>query len=269
MANKAVIIGVDGAGNFIKDADVPHMHALLQKGAYSYEAQTVFPSISAECWGSLLYGVDPRKHGLNNEKAIGQAVPSDFPYASVFKLARMQRPEAKLAAFSCWEPINTGIIEQSSGVHCVSKPDPELAEAIVSYIRENPDFILMFIQFDLPDAAGHLYGFGTPEQIRQIESTDRYVRMIEEALQDGGLLEETLLILVSDHGGGGAIPKDHGSEHPMDMTITWGVAGPGVHPGVIDTPVNIMDTAAVVAHALGLPAQSGWEGKIPDGVFQA
>ncbi|CAH0119754.1 MULTISPECIES: alkaline phosphatase family protein [unclassified Paenibacillus] len=269
MANKVVIIGIDGAGNFIKDAEVPHMHALLRKGAYTYGAQTVFPSISAECWGSLLYGVDPGKHGLNNEKANGQAVPCDFPYASIFKLARMQWPDAKLAAFSCWEPINAGIIEQSSGVHCVSMPDPELAEAIVSYIRENPDFTLMFIQFDLPDAAGHLHGFGTPEQIRQIESTDRYVHMIEEALRDGGLLEETLLILVSDHGGGGAILKDHGSDHPMDMTITWGVAGPGVNPGVIGTPVNIMDTAAVAAHALGLPAQGCWEGKVPAGIFKA
>ncbi|WP_251035915.1 hypothetical protein [Paenibacillus sp. ISL-20] len=44
------------------------------------------------------------------------------------------------------------------------------------------------------------------------------------------LLEDTWIITVTDHGGGGAHPNDHGSDHPMDMTITWGITGPGVKP---------------------------------------
>ncbi len=265
-ANRVIIIGIDGAGNFIKDAETPRIHALLERGAYSYEAQTVFPSISAECWGSLLYGVGPDKHGINNDKASRETVPSNFPYSSLFGLSRAQWPEAPLAAFSCWEPINTGIIEANLDVHCVSKTDPELAKDIVAYIRSTPEFKLMFIQFDLPDAAGHAHGFGTAGQIKQIEQTDPYIGMIEDALREEGLLEDTLVILVSDHGGGGTHPNDHGSDHPMDMTITWGAAGCGVQAGAIDGPVSIMDTAVVAARALGLPERSDWEGRLPKGV---
>jgi hypothetical protein len=29
-----------------------------------------------------------------------------------------------------------------------------------------------------------------------------------------------------------------------------------------------MDTAAVVAHSLGLPAPGGWDAKVPEGVFE-
>lgn len=95
-----------------------------------------------------------------------------------------------------------------------------------------------------------------------------YLSIFEGALKDEGLLEETLIVIVTDHGGGGADPNNHGSDHPMDMTIVWGVSSPDVNPGVIDTPVNIIDTVAVVAHALGLPVQDSWEGKIPAGLFK-
>lgn len=148
MAKRVIILGIDGAGRFVQEADAPHLHALLQAGAYSYDAQTVFPSISAECWGSLLYGVSPDQHGLDNDRAIHGQIPESFPYASLFKLARQQWPDAPLSAFSCWEPINTGIIENTINVHMESKPDPELTEAIVDYIHEQPDFKLMFIQLD-------------------------------------------------------------------------------------------------------------------------
>lgn len=267
MANRVVILGIDGAGGFIQNADAPHIHTLLKAGAYSYDAQTVYPSISAECWGSLLYGVKPDRHGLDNDRAIHGRIPEDFPYASLFKLARRQWPDAPLSAFSCWAPINTGIIENTINVHMESKPDPELAEAIVDYIHQQPDFKLMFIQLDHPDGAGHKHGFGTDLQLEQIAVTDQYVGMIVKALKDQQLLEDTWILTVTDHGGGGAHPNDHGSDHPMDMTITWGITGPGVKPGLIEAPIGIMDTTVVIGHVLGLPAQPCWEGKVPEGIL--
>jgi predicted AlkP superfamily phosphohydrolase/phosphomutase len=67
--NRVFIIGLDGAGSFVKAAHSPRIDAILQGGAYTYFAQTVFPTISAECWGALLHGVGPEKHGLNNDVA--------------------------------------------------------------------------------------------------------------------------------------------------------------------------------------------------------
>jgi len=61
---------------------------------------------------------------------------------------------------------------------------------------------------------------------------------------------DTLVILTADHGGHGRV---HGARIPVDMTISWIIAGPGVVADhEIAAPVNTMDTAATVAYVLGL-----------------
>ncbi|KRF07239.1 nucleotide pyrophosphatase [Paenibacillus sp. Soil766] len=265
--NRVIIIGWDGAGNFVRDAHTPNLDRLFQQGASTLEAQTASPTISAECWGTLLHGVNPVKHGLTNTKAEVEIFPDDSPYPSIFRVARETFPLAKLAAYSAWKPINDGIIEPSIGVHKISMPDDELVQAIAAYIHENPDFKLLYVQLDLPDAAGHKYGYNMPEQLRVIEESDRQTGVILDALETAGLIDDSLIIAVTDHGGGGESAFDHGSDHPMDKTIFWSCKGPGIAPGTQLDDVNIADTATVVAHALGLTAPASWEGKMPQGLF--
>ncbi|MFD2331021.1 alkaline phosphatase family protein [Cohnella sp. GCM10020058] len=266
--NRVLIIGWDGAGTFVQDAHTPNLDRYVSKGTFTFEAQTESPTISAECWGSLMHGVSPAKHGLTNEKADKETYPADSPYPSIFRVAREAWPEAKLAAFSAWRPINAGIVEDAIGVHKVSMGDADLAQAAADYVRENPDLRLLYIELDLPDAAGHKHGYNTPGQIAAIEETDANTGIILRAIEEAGLSGDSLLIFVTDHGGGGADKYGHGSDHPMDKTIYWGCAGPGITAGAeLRTDVSIKDTAAVVVHALGLAAPEAWEAKLPQGLF--
>ncbi|WP_169082363.1 alkaline phosphatase family protein [Paenibacillus sp. PL91] len=267
--NRVFIIGWDGAGNFVRDAHTPNLDRLVERGMISLEAQTVSPTISAQCWGALLHGVGPDKHGLTNEIASECTYPDDSPYPSIFRIVRNGIPDAKMAAFSVWNPINDGIIESSIGVHKVSMNDHELSLAAAAYIRENSDLKLMFIGLDLPDAAGHQYGFNTPEQLQAIAETDANTGIILRAIEETGVLEDSLIIAVSDHGGGGEHSREHGSDHPSDKTIFWGCAGPGIKPGTsLLGDVIITDTAAVVIRALELALPAEWEAKLPDGLFK-
>lgn len=268
-AERVVIIGVDGAGRFVTQANTPKLDSLFAVSAHTYDAQTVFPSISAQCWGSLLYGVPPERHGIDNHQAANNMIPHDFAYESVFRAARKRWPDAKLASFCCWSPINTGIIEPSADVHTVSMSDPELGEQVIRYIRENPDFKMLFIVFDGVDAAGHQFGFGSAEYLEAISQTDKLAGEVLETLQEQNLWDDTLLISVTDHGGGGEHLYDHGSADPQDMTIFWSAAGPGVSAGAIEGPVTIMDTAAVIAKALDLPVKPYWSDKLVNRIFQA
>lgn len=270
ICNRVFIIGLDGAGNFIKDTPTPNIHRLLENGAFTYEARTVFPSISAQCWGSMMYGVDPSKHGIDNTKAMEEKYPDNSPYPSIMKLIKSRWPEGKLAAYCEWRPIIHGIIEDSCGFDTLSLPDPELASAAVEYIRENPDLKMMFIHFGEPDYTGHEFGYGAhvPEYLAKITETDRYVGQVLDAIRDAGWLEDSLIILTSDHGGGGDHPRGHGSDHPMDMTVFWGCHGPGIQPGTrLTGAVSLMDTAPVAARALGFPPSKEWEGQVPAGLF--
>lgn len=260
--HRAFIIGLDGAIVWaVRKASTPNMDALLAEGVITYSAETVFPSSSYEAWGSMLHGVGPEKHRMSRDHPC----PEDVPWPSFMKVAKEVRPEIKCAAFSCWEPINTRIIERSIGCHCVSLPDPELAPSASKYIHADPPDIF-FMQLDYIDAAGHSHGYGSGEYLEQISVTDCLVGVVLDAIRDAGVLDESLIVLLSDHGGEG---KGHGGDHPDCMNIFWGCRGNGVRRGVeLEHGLNIISTAPVIAHALGLPIPDGWEAKIPHGIFE-
>jgi len=262
---RVFILGMDGAGNFVQQANTPHLDAWLPRGAFTYEAQAELPTISAECWGSVLHGVRPDKHGLNNDKAANEPYPADSPYPSLFRLIREQQPDAKLASFTGWDPINSGIIENNLGVYKVSLPDAELVPALLGYVEENPDVRLLFLQLDEPDGSGHRHGYGpdSPEYLKMIGTCDERIGMILARLEQLHLIEDSLIILLTDHGGGGAETHNHGSDHPMDRNVFWGCIGPGIKQGHLSSPVSITDTARVTALALGLATPAGWDAELP------
>ena len=258
--NHAFIIGLDGViGRCVKEAYTPNIDALSSGGVKTYSAKTVFPSKSFQAWGAMFHGVGPLKHELGSSNPC----PEDVPWPSFMKLLHQERPRSRLASFSCWEPINSKIIERSCGGHRVSMPDLELADAASEYIRNHPPD-MFFMQLDHTDSAGHTYGYGTTPYLEQITVSDTLVGLVIDAIKDAGVFDESLIIVLSDHGGK---DKSHGSNHPDCMSIFWGCRGPGVVQGSDIDSLNIMDTAPIVAHALGLTAPSGWDGRIPVGIF--
>ena len=60
-----VIVGVDGGGAWFDDADMPNVDAIFANGATTDECIASFPTISYQCWASLLTGVSPVEHGIN------------------------------------------------------------------------------------------------------------------------------------------------------------------------------------------------------------
>jgi len=258
--NRAFIIGLDGAiGRCVKEAYTPTIDAFIAGGVKTYSARTVCPSSSFPAWGAMFHGVGPEKHRLGETDPC----PEDVSWPSFMKLLHQERPGSRLASFSCWEPINSKIIEQSCGCHCVSMPDPRLVANATEYIRNYlPD--MLFMQLDDIDAAGHSHGYGTKGYLEQITTTDALVGLMIDAIKDAGVFDESLLVLLSDHGGH---EKSHGTDYPDCMTIFWACRGPGVVQEGNVVEMNIMDTAPVVARALGLTCPTGWDAQIPRGIF--
>jgi hypothetical protein len=267
ICRRVVLLGLDGAGNSIKDADAPNIKGLFAKGAITYSARTEFPSISAECWGSLFHGAGFGLHKIDHETIDQKPCPEDLPCPSFMKVARQQMPGCVLVSMCNWDPINIGIIEDSCGCIKKSAPDDELTLQIADFIRDN-DFTILYVQLDDIDHVGHADGYWSTQFYQQVHKTDGNVGRILEAINQKGIAEETLIIACADHGGGGlGGATEHGSDSPLDMTIFWGCKGPGVNRGVIGGDLWIADTAAVVAYALGLAQPEGWTCKLPDGIF--
>ena len=267
-AKRVVLFGIDGAGTFFEQADTPNMDRIFRNGAVSRRTLTELPSISAECWGSMLHGVDCRRHGLTNWSTGRRPFPQDSPYPSVFRVIRQQRPEAELASFCDWNNINFGVIEDGLGVHKYHAKDCDLVQPAVDYI-DSHDFTLIYFQFDSVDHAGHTHGYGTPEHLNAISQNDAYIGRIVEAIEKRGWLEDTLILVEADHGG---TPPDaqgrgsHGGDSDAEKYVCFYAAGGGaLHAELRDMMVR--DTAPAILHALGVAIPDAWNSRVPGGLF--
>ena len=84
-----IIIGIDGMGNFNRNANTPNIDALFENGAVTYTALSMDPTISAENWGAMLIGCNPAVHGLTN------SIVSRYEYKNK-ELSSLQYSRARL-----------------------------------------------------------------------------------------------------------------------------------------------------------------------------
>ena len=260
-----VILGVDGGGDFFKNTYTPNMDAIFANGAITYDWRAVSPSISAQNWGSMLHGVLPEFHRLTNQIAASRPYPADSPYPSIFRVVREAMPEAVLASICNWSAVNIGIIEDGIGVEKWNEAnDPAVAAHVVGYLQKN-DPTLLYVHFDSCDAAGHGNGYGSTQHLAAVTAVDGLIGEIYAVLEQRNLLDDTLLMVVTDHGGtpGGS----HGGNSDAEMIIFFGAAGKTVD---WDNPIedgDNRDIAAIAAYALGLEIPEAWTSRVPTGVF--
>ncbi len=266
-----IVLGIDGAGAFIKDADTPEFDRIFANGAVTYSALSSRPTISAECWGSMLLGVGPEIHGLTNGIVESTPYPTNSPFPSLFRRIRDAIPDAVLGSYCDWNPITHGIVENNIGVFHDTARDAELTPIICDFIlSKKPDFL--FVQFDSVDGAGHKYGYGTSEHLQRIHEVDKLINDIHATTARAGIIEDTLFIVIADHGG--TNNEDGGGKHggwtDEEKLVTFAAAGKTVNSAEIKE-MNIRDLAATVLYALGIAApdfdEKGWTSQIPAGLF--
>ena len=247
-----IVIGVDGAGSWFKDADTPFFDKIFATGAVTYDALSSKPTISAECWGSMLIGVGPEVHKLTNNKVSVLPYPLWSKHPTVFRRIRKAYPEAELGSFCDWNPINKGIVEKGLGVNKKTARDKELTPLICNYINEKkPD--LLFVHFDSVDGAGHSNGYGTPQHISAIKEVDKLIGDIYSSIETAGISEETLFMVIADHGGtnDGTGKGSHGGWTDEEKYVTFAAVGKDIKSGEIKE-MNIRDLAAVILYAIGI-----------------
>ena len=267
-----IVLGIDGAGSFVRDADTPYFDSIFADGAVIYDALASNPSISAECWGSMLLGVGPEVHKLTNGIVSSTPYPTDSPYPSLFRRIKAVYPEAELGSYCDWNPITYGIVEDNLGVSHDTANDDALTPLICDYIKaKKPDFL--FIQFDSVDGAGHKHGYGTPEHLKRIGEVDVLVNDVYTAAGDAGIIDDTLFIVIADHGGtnpGNGQGGGHGGWTDGEKYVTFAAAGKGVNKVNLEK-MNIRDLAAIVLYAFGIDLpefdEAGWTSQLPEGMF--
>ncbi len=236
---KVLVISVDGLRpDAITRAPAPNIMALAAKGARTFDAQTIRPSITLPSHTSMMTGFGPSEHGiLWNDYRPGYVKETTPTVLGVAKKAGIRAVlvsgKEKFNALS--PPGGTDVFVWASG------GDADVAETAITELARG--FGLALVHFPGTDDMGHQQGWMSESYLAQVRAADAAVGKLLAKLP-----ADTNVILTADHGGSG---NNHAEDIPENTTIPWIIAGPGVRAGhQIQFDVWTTDTAATVAHLL-------------------
>jgi predicted AlkP superfamily pyrophosphatase or phosphodiesterase len=257
---RVLLCSMDGVRpDAIHATATPTIDRLVREGAFTWTAQTVMPSSTLPCHTSMLRGVPPERHGITSNTFH----PIVRPVPSLLEVAHQQG--RRTAAFYNWEPLRDLAAPGSlflSVMHgdCTGpESDDYIAEQAINAIRRF-DLEVIFLYFGWPDECGHKHGWMSAPYFEAITHADSCLGRVLDTIQETGHAENTVTLVLSDHGGH---DRTHGTDSAEDMTIPWIIHGPNIRRGhQLTTAVRIDDTCTTLAHLLGLPAAPSWEGTI-------
>lgn len=241
---------------------LPNLGALARGGSATWGAHTVQPSITAAAMTSLLTGVSPQVHGIVSDQ-FGLPRRSE----SLVLLPRLLHAHGiPVHAFLHAVPrVYRGVAARvgarvGAAIHCGGSSAAEILAAAVPVLRRERRG-LHFLHWPDADRAGHAHGWTSPAYAaaaRRLDAALGALIRMTDVVDD----PSTVLIAFSDHGGGGARPRDHDSRHPLDTTIPIVIAGGRVATGELAPFTSLLDIPPTVAWALGVPVPEAYSGRI-------
>ncbi len=261
-----VVIGFDGLSpDGLQNSSTPNFDRLIKEGSHTFHARAVLPTSSSSNWSSMIMGAGPEQHGItsnawerNNLILPPVTQDEDFLFPTIFNLIDRQYPEAEIGAIYHWGGFGRLFEKKAVDYDINPKNEDETAKTAGKYILEKQP-LFTFIHFDHVDHTGHEYGHGTEDYYQSVEKADTLLGEVMESISQAGILDKTLVIISSDHGGLG---YGHGGETLDEIEIPFIVCGKGIKKGYeIISPVYQYDNAATVAYALGVELPGACIGK--------
>jgi predicted AlkP superfamily pyrophosphatase or phosphodiesterase len=275
IAKHVVLIGLDGWGAYsLPKAEMPRLKQLMNDGAYTLKKRSVLPSSSAINWASMFMGAPTEVHGYSQWNSRTPEIPSRevnghgiFP--TIFSVLRSAEPKAEIGCMYEWDGIKY-LVDTLSLSYQWQAPDYNLypdslcimAEKYI--IKKRPT--LLAVCFDNPDHVGHTAGHDTPAYYAKLAEMDTYIGRIVDTVKEAGMLDETIFIITSDHGG---IQKGHGGITLQELETPFIISGKGVRKGMTFDDISTMqyDVAATIAYIFRLKEPRVWTGRPVKEVF--
>lgn len=284
--------------------DLPNLYRLRNEGAFTDNARTDFyrsntlPNHTSQLTGRAVLG--PEGHGWtkNSDPEAGETLHSHHGeyVASVFDVVHdhglstaLYTSKSKFVLFDqSYDDVNGApdLVGADNGRDKIDRfhYDSDTEAVVDAFVRDvrSEQYDYAFVHLRDPDSAGHRFNWNMrsgSSYLSSIERVDRLVGQIVEAVTTTpGLAGHTVIILTSDHGGGGSFHNHGDAAHIENYTIPFYVWGFGIapselyalngetrqHPGMsrpdyeaAGQPVRNGDAANLALAHLGLPAVPG------------
>lgn len=253
-ARRVLLVSCDGLRpDAIPLATTPVMQRLIDTGSHQFMALAELPPVTLPNHTSMVTGLSIQHHGV----LFNSAMPGRVSSRTIFDVAKSANLSVGFFAnkgklsFLCEE----GSVDAWRIVGDVDDLATEVVNAVAAM-----DLRLMFVHFGEPDGAGHREGWMSEPYLTQVGRVDAALGRILDALEAKGVLSETLVIVMSDHGGHG---KTHFLNIPEDRFIPFILNGPGIAAGrSLCEQLRTMDAAATALGFLGLPIDTAADGRV-------
>lgn len=199
---KFLIISLDGVNPKAWEvAHTPNIDLLIKNATYTYTGLTLAPTYNSTTWSSMLTGVWPAKHKVD-QPSFTQNDYATYPHFFDY----IEGAGIKTASFVSNDSIATQIPSNIS--HNVSfDSDDEVVAAAADYIKTNQDEGAFFVQLDqlFKEAYGEGKGFDArrAEYVKAMQYYDEQVGTIISSLTSRTSYqnENWMIVLTTNHGG--------------------------------------------------------------------
>ena len=259
--NKVLIIGIDGVrGDVAKMVSTEEDSAfgrMQEDGAWTY-ASTVGPiAISGPSWSSMLTGVWCDRHGVYDNGFENHMLDST---PDLIEMIEAHDSSIETASLVYWQPIDTTIIGKGTAdTQERFEEDKDLHSRAVELLSDNSSLDVLFVAYDDPDYAGHRHGFSpnSEEYVDAVKLADQRASELLDVLDERITIgEDWLVIITSDHGGGGVYEHAHSPSTSIDRTTIMMVRGGNTVSGEMENSV-VVDVAVTALTHMEVPLPSG------------
>ncbi|WP_329117724.1 alkaline phosphatase family protein [Streptomyces sp. NBC_01465] len=258
---KVLVIGLDGTLlKRIKDADAPHLDALMAGGltaASSLYANPLAPTLSGPGWSTIITGVWPDKHNVKDNNFTG----SNFTqYPDFLTRIETAKPSLGTYAIASWNPITTTVFSAKVDTR-VNTPSAEYDTGTTSRLvtqLASGSAAAHFVQLDGVDEAGHEHGAASQQYLDAIHAVDGSVGQFVAAVKSRASYanEDWLLLVTADHGH--TDPGGHGGSTWQERQTFLIANGAGISAGSTRYDIKMPDVAASALAHLGIAIDPAW-----------
>jgi len=257
-----IVLVLDGLrADLVGDPRFPNLLALQRASAHTTEAITVLPSVTAAAMTSLLSGVAPADHGIATDRFRVpearrqlQTIPHLVTAAGLPSVGVLQQVPWLIRPLAKRIVAALGL----STTHFAPPSAHAILQAARPAIRTQHDGFII-VHWPDCDAIGHRTGWMSPAYLAAVDRMDDALGLLRWELE--ACRDDTLLIALADHGGGGRVATHHDSAHPLDCTIPIFLEGAGVLPQRLPDGLSILDVPATVLWALGIARPARYAGR--------
>ena len=254
MDKKVILISIDGMrADGVQVCGNPYVEELKKIGSYTFNARTVFPSVTLPCHMSLFHSVTPERHGITTNTYVPQVRPIN----GLFEQINMSGKRS--AMYYGWEPLRdiscpkSLVAAEYINAYSFDHTDAMLTDSAINYVKKaKPDFVFLYM-VETDEKGGHDNGWMSDAYLDVISHAINNAKRVIEEVGD-----EYTVIITADHGGH---DRGHGTDMDEDMTIPMFFVGEEFEAGKEMENVSILDLAPTIAKILDVTAAREWEGK--------